>query len=254
MIKTIIVDDEQLARNRIRRMLKTDPSILVVGEFASGEEALIAIKAQPPDLLFLDVQMPGMDGFGLLSALEENELPVVVFVTAFDQYALKAFEAFALDYLLKPFDRKRFEKTVQRAKQVIEHQRLSRTSQNLAALLENLKPQTSYLERLAVRQGDGLRFIKIESVDWIEAEGNYVKLHAGQESHLLREPLSHLETRLDPKRFVRIHRSTLVNLDRVIEIHPLFHGNCCIVLQDGTQLTMTRNYRENFPHLPDRLT
>ena len=146
-------------------MLKADPSILVVGEFASGEEAITAIKAQPPDLLFLAVQMPGMDGFGLLSALGEDELPVVVFVTAFDQYALKAFEAFALDYLLKPFDRKRFEKTVQRAKQIIEHQRLSRTSQNLAALLENLKPQTSYLKRLAVRQSDGVRFIKIEGVD-----------------------------------------------------------------------------------------
>lgn len=254
MIRVIIVDDEQLARNRIRRMLKTDPSLVVVGEFASGEEALPIIKAHPPDLLFLDVQMPGMDGFGLLSALGDEQLPVVVFVTAFDHYALKAFEAFALDYLLKPFDRKRFEKTVHRAKQVIEHQRLSRTSQNLAALLDSLKPQVTFLERLAVRQGDGIRFIKVEAIDWIEAEGNYVKVHLGHESHLLREPLSHLETRLDPKRFVRIHRSTLVNIDRVVEIHPLFHGNCCLVLQDGTQLTMTRNYRENFPQLPDRLT
>jgi two-component system LytT family response regulator len=253
MLRAVILDDERLARARVKRLLRADTEISVVGEFASGREFLGAFSKLRPDLLFLDVQMPGLDGFETLAALPSNELPAVVFVTAFDQYAVKAFETYAVDYLLKPYDTKRFEKAVARAKEVIRRDRLCRANTNVLELIRSLAPPPRYLERLTVRQGESVTFIKVEQVDWIEAEGNYVRVHFGGQSRLIREPIGNLEKQLDPKRFPRIHRSAIVNFDRIAEISPLFHGECRLVLCDGTELTLSRTYRDRFPELQKRM-
>lgn len=251
ILRAVILDDERLARARMKRLLRADTEISIVGEFASGREFLDAFSKLRPDLLFLDVQMPVLDGFETLAALPE--LPAVVFVTAFDQYAVKAFETYAVDYLLKPYDAKRFEKAVARAKEVIRRDRLCRANSNVLELIRSLAPPPRYLERLTVRQGESVTFIKVEQVDWIEAEGNYVRVHFGGQSRLIRESIGNLEKQLDPKRFPRIHRSAIVNFDRIAEISPLFHGECRLVLRDGTALTLSRTYRDRFPELQKRM-
>ncbi|HEX8137193.1 MAG TPA: LytTR family DNA-binding domain-containing protein [Pyrinomonadaceae bacterium] len=250
-IKTLIVDDEPLARRNLRALLKDDPEILIVGEAGSGPEALKAIRAQAPDLVFLDVQMPGMNGFEVLENLDGETLPAIVFVTAFDRYALKAFEVHALDYLLKPFDDSRFERALRQAKARLEQREIKQLSRKLLALLEeraaklDAEPEREpYLNRLMVKSAGRVYFLKVEEIDWIEADNYYAKLHTGRKAHLLRETMNDLETRLDPEKFLRIHRSAIVNLDRVREMHPHFNGDYIVVLEDGTQLKMSRSRRE----------
>jgi two-component system LytT family response regulator len=243
-IKAIIVDDEPLAREKIRDMLKDDPSIEVVAECASGAKAVSAIEKLHPDLLFLDIQMPQMDGFAVLKTIPQENLPHVIFVTAHDQYALKAFEVYALDYLLKPFDKERFRTALKRAKSQVRRDQSSQVSSGILALLEELQESNRHLDRLVIKNSGRIHFIKTIDIDWIEADGNYVRIHAGKESHLLREPISSLETQLNAKKFLRIHRSTIVNLDRIHELQPWFHGEYRIILKDGTQLMLSRSYRD----------
>jgi len=250
-IRALIVDDETLGRKRIRTMLRGDTEIEVVGECADGQSAVAAVEEQAPDLIFLDVQMPGMDGFAVLAALPAGRpLPQVIFVTAYDQYAVRAFEVRALDYLLKPFDQKRFESAITRAKQQILAAPGDGLNQQALSLLEELKTKPGPLSRLVIKTGERMFFLKTEDIDWIQAEDNYVRLHTGKQSYLLRETLSNLEGQLDPKRFLRIHRSTMVNIDRIQELQPWFNREFRVVLTDGTQLAMSRRYRER---LPERL-
>jgi two-component system, LytTR family, response regulator len=251
LIKALIVDDEVLARNRIRDILRKDPEIQLVGECASGREATNAILEHAPHLLFLDIQMPEMDGFAVLKSLPPERLPTVIFVTAFDQYALRAFEVYALDYILKPFDAERFNRTLQHAKSQVRQARGSVLNQGLLDLLNELKekPKAKLPDRLVIKTGGRVSFLKTIEIDWIESEGNYVRLHTGKETHLLRETLSQMEERLDSNQFLRIHRSTIVNLDRIKELQPWFHGEYRVLMQDGRQLLLSRKYREKLRDL-----
>ncbi len=248
-IRALIVDDEPLARERIVDLLANDAEVEVAGECGDGLAAVAAIESQKPDLLFLDVQMPELDGFGVLEAVEARRMPVIIFVTAYDQYALRAFEVHALDYLLKPFDRERFDRALQHAKHQIARERAGAMNQQLAALLADLKARPKPLERLVIKSGGRVFFLRVEEIDWIESAANYVKLHVGRESHLLRETINSLAAKLDPDKFLRIHRSTIVNLERVKEMQPWFHGDYVIILKDGMQLTSSRSYRERLHKL-----
>jgi two-component system LytT family response regulator len=250
-IRALIVDDEALARERIRTLLEDDAEVEIAGERADGRDALAAIKAEAPDLLFLDVQMPEMNGFDVLAALaaEDVRLPVVIFVTAYDQYALNAFDVHALDYLLKPFDRERFQKALQRAKAQIEHERKGELGQQLLSLLADLKPEPKTLERLVIKASGRVFFLRADEIDWIESAGNYVRLHVGRDAHLLRETMNILEAKLNPAKFLRVHRSSIVNVERIKELHPLFRGEYVIVLRDGTRLTSGRAYRNKLQEL-----
>ncbi len=243
LIRVLLVDDESLAREMLREMLQDDPQVTIVGESCNGREALEAIRAHSPDLIFLDVQMPELGGFEVLEALGK-EIPQVIFVTAYDQYAVRAFEVHALDYLLKPFDQERFDISWQRAKAQILRDRDGGTDQRILALLEEMKAGNKYLERLVIKASGRIYFLETAEIDWIEAEGNYVSVHSAKKSHLLRETISSLEAQLDPKKFVRIHRSSIVRIDRIQELQPWFHGEYRIILQDGTQLTLSRNHRD----------
>lgn len=243
-IRALIVDDEPLARERIRALVDRDPDVVVAGECRDGVEAIAAIRAQAPDLVFLDVQMPEKDGFDVVAEIGVDRLPVLVFVTAHDDHALRAFEVAALDYLLKPFDEDRFSTTLDRAKTQIRSRRPDEFQQRVLSMMEGLRTAARGLERLIVKTGGQLVFLKTEEVDWIQAEGNYVRLHVGTASHLVRETIQSLEASLDPARFMRIHRSTIVNLDRVREIQPLVHGEYRVVLTDGTKLSLSRGYRD----------
>lgn len=244
-LKVIIVDDEPLAREKIREMLRGDGEVEIVAECAGGQKAVASIQKSAPDLLFLDIQMPGMDGFEVLKAVPTQDMPYVIFVTAYDQYAVRAFEVYALDYLLKPFDRERFQKALQRAKTLIRRDRAGDLSHGILSLIEELKGGSKqHLERLVIKNSGRVQFLKTQDIDWIEAEGNYVRVHVGKEAHLLRETISTLETQLHPRKFMRVHRSTIVNLDRIKELQPWFHGEYRIILRDGTQLMLSRSYRE----------
>lgn len=245
VIRVLIVDDEPLAREMLREMLEADQDVEIVGERSNGREAVEAIRVHSPDLLFLDVQMPEVGGFEVLEALGTGPMPHVIFVTAYDQYAVRAFEVHALDYLLKPFDRERFDLSWQRAKSQIVREKDGGTDQRILALLEELKAGSSrYLERLVIKSGGRIYFLETNEIDWIEAEGNYVSVHSGKKSHLLRETISSLESQLDPRKFLRIHRSSIVRIDRIKELQPWFHGEYHVILQNGTQLMLSRNYRE----------
>jgi two-component system LytT family response regulator len=250
-IRTLIVDDEPAARDTIRMLVKDDPEFHLVGERGDGLSALAAIRSESPELLFLDVQMPEMDGFTLLRQLDPAQLPVVIFVTAYDRYALRAFEVHALDYLLKPFDDDRFRQTVVRAKQQVRQARLGRAGQQLRALLEEAGGPPSatrisqFLERLVVKSSGRATVLDVADIDWVEAEGDYVQIHVGKASHRLRETMTRLETRLAPDQFVRIHRSVIVNLDRIKELQPFYRGDQVVVLRDGTNLRLSRGYKDN---------
>jgi two-component system LytT family response regulator len=250
-IRALIVDDEPLARERLRTLLAGVVDIEIAGEFADGRSAVKGIRELEPDLIFLDVQMPEIDGFGVLHAVGAEHMPATVFVTAYDQYALKAFDVSAVDYLLKPFDRARFLRALGRAKNQIslgrsgQSQDSSDLSNRLLTLLQHVRPDHVYLERLVIKSAGHVFFLKTDEVDWIEAAGNYVRLHVARESHMLRETMNALEAKLDPRKFVRIHRSTIVNLERIKQLHPLFHGDHIVILRDGHRLTLSRGYREN---------
>jgi two-component system LytT family response regulator len=244
-IRALIVDDEPLGRERIRTLLGDDPELEVVGECSDGLQAVAAIEQTRPDLVYLDVQMPEMDGFEVLDQIAHEPMPVIIFVTAYDHYAVQAFEVHALDYLLKSFDRERFHAALHRAKEQIRRSREGVWNERLTGLLEQLQTRQKHLTRLVIRSSGRIFFLRVEEIDWLEAADNYVRIHAGRTSHLMRETLQSLECRLDPTKFLRIHRSTLVNLDRIEELRPLFHGDYLVRLRDGTERTLSRNYREN---------
>jgi len=248
-LRAIIVDDEPPGRQKIREMLKGEPDVEVLAECTNGSEAVGAIRSKSPDLVFLDIQMPGLDGFGVLEALGDNHHPAVIFVMAYDRYALQAFEVHALDYLLKPFDEDRFQLALQRARTQIEQEKQGDSRQRLLSLLEGMRAARKHANRLVVKSGGRMFFLKTDDIDWIEAAGNYVRLHVGTDTHLLRETMGAIQKKLDPNQFMRIHRSTFVNLEKIKELQPWFHGEHVVILRDGTQLTMSRGYRSNIPEL-----
>ncbi len=254
IIRVLIVDDEPLARGVLREMLQADPEVTIVGECANGKEAVKAIQELAPEVLFLDIQMPELGGFEVLDALDEGQAPHLIFVTAYDQYAVRAFEVHALDYILKPFDRERFQASWQRAKVQVLRERNGKVEQKILSLLEDLKAGTKYLERLVIKSSGRIYFLETNEIDWIQAEGNYVSVHTGKKSHLLRETITGLENQLDPKKFLRIHRSAIVRIDRIKELQPWFHGEYHIILHDGTQLTLSRNYRDRLQEALGKLS
>jgi two-component system LytT family response regulator len=243
-IRTLIADDEPLAREGIRMWLDDDPDIAVVGECADGHAAVREILAQAPDLLFLDVQMPELSGFEVLAEVGADSMPVVIFVTAYDKYALEAFEVHAIDYLLKPFTRQRFLKALGRAKASLRRAGADLGRRQLAALLRDVEPEAPHIERLVVKQAGRVFFLGVEEIDWVEAADAYVRLHAAGKSYLVRGALGVLESRLDPTKFLRIRRSAIVNITRIKELSPLFHGEYAITLVDGTRLNSSRGYRD----------
>lgn len=241
-IRTLIVDDMPLARERIRMLLRTEQEIEIIGERADGDQAVEAIKNLKPELVFLDVQMPGLDGFGVVEKIGVERMPVVVFVTAYDEFAIKAFEVSALDYLLKPFEEEQLNRAVKRAKGEIQKRQTSDLNNHLRQLLAAVKPETKYLKRLVVKTAAQTILVQTEDIDWIGAAGNYLELHVGKETYLVREQISRIELNLDPEKFARIHRSTIVNLDRIKTLHPLFNGDHITVLRDETKLNMSRSF------------
>ncbi len=243
-IRAMVVDDEAMARERVVSMLRQEQDIELIGECSDGQQAVSAINTQHPDLVFLDVQMPACDGFGVIQQVGPERMPAVVFVTAYDEYALRAFEVHAIDYLLKPFGRERFQQTLQHARAHVERRRAGDLGKRLMALVHDVKPEPQKLDRLVVKSGGRVFFLRTEDIVWIEAAGNYVRLHLGDDSHLFRETMNGVEARLDPRRFVRIHRSRIVNSDRIKELQPWFNGEYVVVLQNGTRLTLSRGYRE----------
>ena len=248
-IRTLIVDDEPLARDRVRRFLRDETDVEIVGECGNGTEAIEAINRERPDLVFLDIQMPEKTGFEVIKSLGAKRLPTIIFVTAYDQYALQAFEVHALDYLLKPFNRERIKRALTRAREHIEHKRYGNLDERLHSLIADLRVEKKYLDRLVVKAVGRVFFLKTDEIDWIEAAGNYVKLHVGRESHMIRETMNGIEAKLDPSKFLRIHRSTVVNIDRIKELHPMFSGDYAVILRNGTELALSRNYRERFTEL-----
>lgn len=243
-IRTLIVDDEQLARERLLSLLEGDPDIEVIGECTSGKEAIAAIKTESPDLVFLDVQMPEGDGFEVLESIDFHSMPIVVFVTAYDQYAIRAFDVHALDYLLKPFDQNRFERALIRAKSEVVLRNNTNVNQKLLSMLEHIESHKKNLDRILVKSSGKVFFLKFDEIDWVESAGNYVKLHVGTESHLLRETMSEMERKLGNDKFVRIHRTVIVNLDRIKELQPWFNGEYIVILNNGIKLTASRGYKK----------
>lgn len=239
-LRVLIADDEPLARERLRQLLSAEPDTEIIGECADGRETVAAIRTASPDLVFLDVQMPELDGFGVLRALGEERLPAVIFVTAYDRYAVRAFETCAVDYLLKPFDRERLRRALHRGRT---RARESESTRRISSLL-NLPPaRPPCLERLIVKSVGRVTILNVEDLDWIQAADNYAELHVGKSVHLLRQTMTGLEQQLPPHQFARISRSLLVNLHRIVELRPSPHGGARVHLRDGTQLGVSRNHR-----------
>jgi two-component system, LytTR family, response regulator len=249
-IRTLIADDEPLARERLRALLARHSDIDVIGECSNGADAIEAIGELRPDLVLLDVEMPQVDGFGVLEALDPDSLPAVVFISAHDQYAVKAFEAHALDYVLKPFDEARIDRALHRVRDRVSHPGTRHIDPRLLSLLEELRDRRRS-DRLVVKTGGRVVFLRTEDIDWVEASGNYVRLHVGGDAHLLRESMKNMERRLDPSTFVRIHRSAIVNVDRIRELEPWFHGEYIVILRDGTRLTSSRVFSDRLNALID---
>jgi two-component system, LytTR family, response regulator len=270
-IRVLIVDDEPIARRRVRRLLRLESDVEVLDEVGSGSEAIEAIRSQHPDLVLLDVQMPDVDGFGVVEALGVDHMPATIFVTAYNEYAVRAFDVHAIDYLLKPYDPDRFRAAFQRARSHLEQVSSAEQGRKIKALLEQVlgeervaaladRPgnghapapvaRTRTLDRLMVKHDGRVFFVKVSEVDWFEAAGNYVRVHTGKVSHLIRETMHHVESQLDPSMFVRIHRAVIVNLDRIKELQPWFAGDYIVILRDGRQLKLSRTYRE---HLQSRM-
>lgn len=255
-IGVLVAEDEARQRARLVRLVNDLPDFEVIGESPNGQEALQAIHDLKPELVLLDVQMPEMNGLEVLEALQPEDVPAVIFVTAYDQYALRAFELHAIDYLLKPFDDDRFEAVLDRARIRIRQGQVEVLGRKLLDLLHHLQIEpgqtgaiapaqpVSYLERLGIKVGGRMILLKVEDIDWISGAGVYVEVHAGPKRYNLRQTLTHLEERLNPDRFVRIHRSTILNIDRVKELVPHLHGEYMVLLQDGTRLKLSRSYRD----------
>jgi two-component system LytT family response regulator len=246
-IRALIVDDEEWARRRVLALLRPLDDVEVIGECAGGAEAVEAIRNLSPDLVFLDVQMPEFDGFDVLHSVGAGRMPMVVFTTAYDEYAVRAFEAHALDYLLKPFDDDRLRQAVGRAREELRKSRYS--GEALKSLIDSLRQDHRYLRRLVVRNGGRLLFLRAEDVDWFQAAANYVALHLSGREHLMRDTIASLESKLDPDQFVRIHRSSIVNLDRVRELSPWVRGEQVLTLTDGTSLPVGRAFRNRLRRL-----
>lgn len=244
-IRALIVDDEAPARTRIRRLLQAEVDFEIVGECANGRQAIECIQRDKPDLVFLDVQMPRVNGFDVCEgvAAAGGAVPLVIFVTAYDQYALKAFEVHAIDYLLKPFDADRLRKSLDHARAQLARRPDEPLAPRLAALLEDLRPGFKKPDRLVIKEDGRIVFVPTSAIEWLEADGNYVRLHAGKETHYFRETLAGLESQLPAEKFARISRSVIVNLDRVKELQPKFYGDYLVVLHNGEKLTLSRNYR-----------
>jgi len=247
-IRALIVDDEPLARKRIYDLLRQDKEVDVIGECGSGSAAMEVLEREKPDLLFLDIQMPEVDGFELLDAIE-GAVPAIIFVTAYDKYALRAFDAQAVDYLLKPFNESRFHQALHRAKEKIGKAGSGQVNAELLSLLKDVQNGRKSADRLVIKSGGRVLFLKTTDIDYVEAAGNYLNLFVGKETHLIRETMQSLESRLDPERFLRIHRSTIVNLERIKELQPWFGGEYVVVLRDGRKLTLSRTYRARVQQL-----
>jgi two-component system LytT family response regulator len=267
----LIVDDEPIARRRMQRLLREEQDVDVLDEVGSGRDAIDVITRDRPDLVLLDVQMPDVDGFGVVEALGVDQMPPTIFVTAYNEYAVRAFDVHAIDYLLKPFDPERFRTAFQRARAHLEQVSSAEQGRKIKALLEQVLGDASsvgpsngngngshappaarhrYLDRLMIKHDGRVYFIKVTDVDWFEAAGNYVRVHTGKVSHLIRETMQRIESQLDPSLFVRIHRAVIVNLDRIRELQPWFAGDYVVILRDGRQLKLSRTYRE---HLHTRM-
>ena len=264
-IKVLVVDDELLGRDRIRSLLSEHADIKIVGECVNGREAVNALHNLAPDLVFLDIQMPKMDGFQVIEEVGVERMPVTVFVTAYDEYALRAFEVHALDYLLKPFDPDRFDTALQRAKTFVRQQKLGEISESLFALLKEIKPKSNELlsetdkaaqqktiDRVVIKSGGRIYFLRVEEIDWVEGEGNYLSLHSASGTHLIRETMGSFHAKLDPKKFLRIHRSTIVNIDRIKDLQHLLNGEYLISLTSGQRLRSSRGYRHELQPLLDQ--
>ena len=249
-LTVVIADDEPLARERLMSLLAEEPDIDVAAQCRDGEEAARAIADRRPDIVLLDIDMPRMDGFQVINAIGVERMPLVIFVTAYDQHATRAFDVRALDYLLKPFDRERFAAAIQRARTRVEGDTDGEVGRHLVALMKDLKKEPSKGDRLIVKSGGRLFFLRADEIDYVEAAGNYVRLHVGTQSHLLRETMNAIEARLGRDRFFRIHRSRIVNVERIQEMQPWYNGEYSIVLKTGARLTLSRTYRER---LQDRL-
>lgn len=254
-IRALIVDDESLAREALLVMLDDDPEIEVVAECRNGREAVTAIREQSPDVVFLDIQMPEMDGFQVVEEVGAMQMPVTIFVTAYDKHALRAFEAHALDYLLKPFDHERFSTALQRAKNQVRQQKLGEISEGLLAVLQDLKTKngaSTSIDRVVIKSGGRIYFLKTEEIDWVEGAGDYLTLHSGSQTHLIRETMGNFHATLDPQKFLRIHRSTIVNIERIKDIRPVYKGEYVITLTTGVSLKASRGYRREIQSLVDK--
>ncbi len=242
-LRALIVDDEKPARNKIRMHLNDETAVEIVGEAQNGLEAVDAIRRLQPDLVFLDIQMPGMTGFEVIEEVGTDIMPATVFVTAYDEFALRAFEVEAVDYLLKPFDRERFKQALERAVRRVENGAAGQD--RFARLLENIRPSPAYLQRIVVREGGRLFFVNVKDLLRLSAQENYVELRTAGGCHLIRETLSHLEDRLDPGKFARIHRSEIVNIDWIKELQSWSHGDYMVVLKDGSRTRLSRRYQDS---------
>jgi len=258
-IRTVIVDDEPAARRGVRLLLEKDSTVEVVGEAADGISAADLMRREKPDLVFLDVQMPGCNGFEALQRAGDGPAPAVVFVTAYNEHALHAFEVNAIDYLLKPYDDQRFQSALERAKDEVRRREVEAVNSRLSQLLDYLQarvglksvgePEPRADDRILIKSSGEIFFLKADEIDWIEAEGDYMKFHVGGRSHLMRETMARLESRLDAKKFIRIHRSTIVNIDRLRKLSPSFAGEYAVILHDGTKLKLSRGYHERIASL-----
>lgn len=249
-IRTIIVDDEPLAREKLLGFLDREDDVEIVAECGDGRHAVEAIEEHKPDLVFLDVEMPELDGFQVIENLDCDPMPKIVFTTAYNQYAVKAFEVHAVDYLLKPFDRDRFAEAMVQIRSATERDTLAPVREQLEELLSQVsREREPYRDRLVIKTSGRVVLLEVADIDWIDAAGNYVRLNTGSESHLLRETMNRLEGRLDPNRFLRIHRSTIVNVERIKELQQQFHGDYLVMLKGGQRLTLSRSYRDRLQEL-----
>ncbi len=250
VIHTLIADDELPARNRIRALLKQEKDIEIMEECSNGQQAVEMILTLKPDLVFLDIQMPEMDGFSVIEAIGVENMPIVIFVTAFDKYAIRAFDVHAVDYLLKPYTPERFRQALDRARSHLENAvKDLDLRERLMAMMEHIQKEREYLDRIVVKSDDRILFVKTEMVDWIEAADNYVQIHAGPETYIIRKTMAEMEKRLNPDQFIRIHRSAIVNIEKIKELQHWFSGEYLVILSNGQQIQSSRHYSDRLHQL-----
>ncbi len=258
-LRLLVADDEPMARQRVRRILEAETETVIVGEASDGSEAVQLIRQHDPDVVFLDIRMPRMNGFEVIERIGPGRMPLVVFITAYDDHAVDAFEVNAVDYVLKPFDPNRLRAALGRARSRLSEENDAERGRRVSALLRDLEERAAggtpadRPDRIAVKSRGRISFVRVEDIDWVEAAGNYVRLHVGDDTRLIRQTLTAIEERLDPNRFVRIHRSHLVNLDRVVEMRHWSSGEYVVELRDGTELKLSRTYRDRILERLDRL-